>query len=589
MSNKPTIFLLGEYSSGKSSVINSIASAYISNVSIQRETFNKTAYHFSNNGNKQLSRNISDTLDIEHKENETMRNKLELKEEEIGKLITRGDDINSLYTWLKKDFVLYDFPGKNDSDDKSDNSMKLYKSSLEDQHPELVIYLTSAERAFTSSKEVQDFKEIKSKIEEINKSGWFSQLLVVVNKFDKEDDIELNQIYDRISSKIDIPINNIFKYSSHKSFVNALIENKIDCYVPKFAKKEISNIFKNANIITKRNMIDNNNLIKHDKLEYRADLQDSDLEDDLEVVVDNNVDNNVEDNVENKLNNSIIKYIENFNPLSRKRDYCYNVLFPNWLIDVKKIIENTRLNDCIITFNLLIKYCNNNLESIPDDSKILSLFAEYIDYYFLQYTSSKLYFTMLHLLWQFANEKVLIRTLDMLQHVIWVHRDKLHITTHLLLRMLDLHNNDIGGKWDDYLLSFSECHKINSIIYNKGQGFYLTFIKYTEGQEFYHCIDKKICTAFVEYGNYLEVIKYDLSKKYNYLLSLSTLSKSQLTFLDKMNKIQYDKIDLKFKERIKYYLYVVNANFPLNHLLFNEVYEITTIKNATLPLIDFEF
>lgn len=94
-----------------------------------------------------------------------------MDEYKIDDILYRGNESEPLYSWLGIDFIIYDFPGINDADDKF---RELYESKLKSHRPELVIYFTDAKRAFTTSKEISDFNDIKSIVDDINKSGWYS-------------------------------------------------------------------------------------------------------------------------------------------------------------------------------------------------------------------------------------------------------------------------------------------------------------------------------------------------------------------------------------------------------------------------------
>lgn len=68
-----TIFLIGEVSCGKSSLLNALANGLISCTSLQRETFNPTLYHISKKGTYENIITLKDKLESQHNENEKMR------------------------------------------------------------------------------------------------------------------------------------------------------------------------------------------------------------------------------------------------------------------------------------------------------------------------------------------------------------------------------------------------------------------------------------------------------------------------------------------------------------------------------------
>jgi hypothetical protein len=105
-------------------------------------------------------------------------------------------------------------------------------------------------------------------------------LIIVVNKFDTYDS-DLNGIYDKISTRIGLPNNRIFKYSSHCQLVDAIKTQQLDFFVPKFARKEINNILKNSNIIIRKDLIKNDR-IQYTALEYQQELETDESEEEIE-------------------------------------------------------------------------------------------------------------------------------------------------------------------------------------------------------------------------------------------------------------------------------------------------------------------
>ena len=175
--SKPTIFLIGEVSSGKSSFLNSFAGGYISNSSIQRETFNPLWYQFSSTGKEDHVTGITLQLEHKHKQNELFRERIQdLKEEEISSLDHICDDDNPLpIRYNLEDLNIIDFPGINDSDDKTNKFLKAIENRI--HQADLLIYITEATSAFVSSSEILVFQNIIKMINRCKNNGQFIDVI----------------------------------------------------------------------------------------------------------------------------------------------------------------------------------------------------------------------------------------------------------------------------------------------------------------------------------------------------------------------------------------------------------------------------
>jgi len=83
---KITIFLIGKVSSGKSSLLNALSGNFISNVSLQRETFNPINFSFSKEGSVENIIDISNKLAEQHIKNEEKRQNLNKNDTSIESL-----------------------------------------------------------------------------------------------------------------------------------------------------------------------------------------------------------------------------------------------------------------------------------------------------------------------------------------------------------------------------------------------------------------------------------------------------------------------------------------------------------------------
>lgn len=250
-----TIALVGEVSSGKSSFLNSFAIGFVSSVSLQRETFQPLWYQFSKENNMDL-KSLTETINECHVQNEKDRIILSDKKIKPGDLESRVSTIKQIcddkstlpIRYGLNDFNLIDFPGLNDSEDQRGEFMKALTNRMD--MIDIIFYITDAARAFVSSSEVEQFKSIQKMINEQKTASRFVDLIVIVNKFDDQFDEDLNQIYERISPKIGIPKERIFRVSSHKMMLTTAAAYNIDLFVPEYMMKtEIRKIFRNAEII----------------------------------------------------------------------------------------------------------------------------------------------------------------------------------------------------------------------------------------------------------------------------------------------------------------------------------------------------
>ena len=183
------IAFIGKVSSGKSSIINSLLGGFYSSVSLLRDTDKIYEYKISNN--ESLS----------------------------------SDEIHS--NFFPK-ITLLDYPG---IDDSLDPERKFYKMFLDTYHnANVIVYVTDAYKAFIDQSEFDLFKEIKQHIDDHNNKGEYIELIILVNKYHKEE-IELEEIYYRMCKKLSehINIDNIYKFCAYKTFCDMIQykQNKI--------------------------------------------------------------------------------------------------------------------------------------------------------------------------------------------------------------------------------------------------------------------------------------------------------------------------------------------------------------------------
>ncbi len=255
MSFIPNIFLVGEVSSGKSSFLNSLASGFVSCVSLQRETFAPLHYEFRKKGTEEDLNKITISMEEMHSNNQKQREQfgsnikgvLPKKEEPIKyKLPVRHG---------LQEMNIIDFPGLNDSEDTNNTFMKVLEENIHDAH--MIMFITDAEKAFSNASELDTYNKIKKCIEnEYEKNYHFIDLIIVVNKYDEIKDSDIRQIYGRIADKVKSQKDKLFRVSSHKLFVHSIVDRKGYMFIPKFLKTESQKILKNSNVsmngLTKR-------------------------------------------------------------------------------------------------------------------------------------------------------------------------------------------------------------------------------------------------------------------------------------------------------------------------------------------------
>lgn len=286
--SRPTIFFVGEVSSGKSSLLNAIAGGIISNASIQRETIYPEFYKFVSNEETKsypLLKKYVTLLEKKHVKNKNFNLSDKTTIDNISPIITTDSDGDLYYLKAQfglRDFFIADFPGLNDSADANDSFFNLVSDNID--ACDILAYITKAESAFVSQSEIELFKKIKALCDDRrNKYGQHIELCIIINKFDDPYDSDLIEIANEIPNKL---LNNsiddtisIFKISSHKLFIHNIVTHKVSVPVPKFINKEIQKIFQNANVIMTKDQkksIKEHGKISHKYIQFNEDIDKSD-------------------------------------------------------------------------------------------------------------------------------------------------------------------------------------------------------------------------------------------------------------------------------------------------------------------------
>jgi len=184
--SKIKITVAGKVSAGKSSFINTFHYTIcdykntwtpICSVSLQRETFVATEYILEGKINNNIK--FLDSSEIR----KTKLPELTLKKIETG--MVKGN----IYS-------ISDFPGIDDSND----NRKCFEFLLENMG-DITIFVAAADRPFVDKSECEYFEKLCKKSEELNKSGIYNKIIILINKFDYADDNDLDEMYNAVVYK----------------------------------------------------------------------------------------------------------------------------------------------------------------------------------------------------------------------------------------------------------------------------------------------------------------------------------------------------------------------------------------------------
>ena len=247
------VMIIGKVSSGKSSLINSWIGAFISCVSLNRETFSPIIYNLNSEAKLKDAWKLSLQLKDKHEEN--LKNREELSkidgnkdkiknfELNINKLDKNFENIK-LPNIFEKNMEVYDCCGLCDSEDKNNVFEKSIINIISKM--DIVLFVVDATRAFIDKSELDEYNKIKELINKNRKEHTqYTYLGVIVNKYDDIDDEEIGEIYNKIKDKIGNK-EKIYRYSSHLVLSNSIINNGIN--IPNFMIREMKKILKNSSI-----------------------------------------------------------------------------------------------------------------------------------------------------------------------------------------------------------------------------------------------------------------------------------------------------------------------------------------------------
>jgi predicted GTPase len=225
------IGLVGRVSSGKSSFVNALAGGVISNTSLLRETLRPLYYQFGQ-GSESEMRRLGDMLDGSRMSDDQRDAIGSMKEEDIASVTRLSDDEHVLPArYGLPPFTLTDLAGIDDADDVEGKFFHVFEALF--TQFDLIVYLSDASQAFRDASEVAQFKKIKSIEDTWNQQGNYTELLVIINKYETEDeDDDLEKIFKKVCAAGYIDAKKIYRVSSHQLICDNLARHGLEFYVP---------------------------------------------------------------------------------------------------------------------------------------------------------------------------------------------------------------------------------------------------------------------------------------------------------------------------------------------------------------------
>jgi len=553
------IGLIGQVSAGKSSLLNALAGCFISNISLRRETFKPEIYQFSKKGSARNYINILQGLDQRHKNNEKMRETINtIKTESLTTPNIIADDKTILPSYHSFDFMLIDFPGINDADDTDGKFFKCFESNID--LLDIVIYITSAETAFTLTSELEIFKKIQNLIKVKNDNGIYTDLIICVNKYD-DNDSELEKIYEDISKKTQMNKDQIFRISSHKMFMNICITNNLQYRLPDCIKQEFKKICKNSEVSINQSI--DSTYIDFSKIKYHShiDVKDKHCIGDIDglIMKMNDIEKKLLSNKQNKLVDTVLKLIDgyyylnkNISPWDSEFDYHKTYTWYTKFYDYYKKIQNIMdVNDervINIFRKLIVKILNIKISLINCAN---------------QYNYHK---HMLYSLYEIVPKGELKK--EIYNTILYEDTKGTGYTDDIFLLM-----HDVINYTDDYNL-------IRKVLSNAS-----TYTLMGNGIIYYGISDNKIYCI----GNnirYIDILFEKASPEIKKIIKIVTTSAKNLRLLRMHKKVDYLKILKKFNDdtlitKFNYWYQYQEEEGVLNETLFEALpYEIVKLDKV---------
>ena len=286
-----TIGVIGEVSVGKSTLINAILSRYLTSTALKRTTYLPIIFKQAND---------KDDCDI----NDYILNKIKWCNEEAHQDSTSNSPLEFKvdFNFTKNtDFKLIDFAGVNDGIESDDKMEKVFFDNFNDL--DIIFYVSDCTSSMTLKSEREFFSRLVKHIDNGYGKGKYTQLCVLFNKYDDEDD-EIDGIIDSANEYIDDCIDktinqveyNHYKISSEKLMIKNIIKYNPKAMkdIPKTSLKRILTEFhgkRKANSILTSNEIKQTDLdeitFTKDESEFEKELKTMSKKKYLEVIIAN--------------------------------------------------------------------------------------------------------------------------------------------------------------------------------------------------------------------------------------------------------------------------------------------------------------
>lgn len=600
MSFIPNIFLGGEVSSGKSSLLNALASGFISCVSLDVGTFTKSTYQFRETSTDIDFSSVTTSLEQTYEDNQKLRDQPIIPPSQTYIIPSRHSF---------KNMNIIDYPGLNDSQDKDNKFMKMLEENIHEAHA--IFFITSADKAFTNTSELENYNKIKQCIDnEFKKNYHYISLIIIVNKYDDTKDRDIYRIYKRMSTKVTEPI---FRLSSHKLLTQTIIDRQGYMYVPKFLRTEAIKILKNSDISMDQlhknfSKKVTNWTIPHSSLNFvdTTNTDPEDKKDDDEASTDS-----PSYNITGDWDN-LITYLNNFqqNYITQQTDKLKDIIFNKCAtihnmhklsktIDYNLLAQEVFSIEKVLTELYKLYTITSFVESIKEIDDTLSIISTTIDhildYSFTTNKTSTNRFINIEMLYNISPSPIYKR--NILQSIIkHVHQQQISYTTIL----------SVLNKTDMTLLCSLPSGKELILNVLSEHDTYTSKIPFSaNNQENYYRNGQFIKTHFCTSTEPVKTTSWFISLllnsattppelKYTVIISLtSTLTLKKLYFNNTINKKCLDSCQKDLSQMLHSYLYdnYNNKSYHLNHVLFTLKNDLNIIKsckdyNKTLSILN---
>lgn len=247
------VMFVGNISSGKSSVINSLVGGFVASAALARETYNLTSYTMSSEGSDESDKSIkivTSGLATMHKRDQDIINEDILRQIHTEQVFTPRFDLDG--------YQFIDMPA-------ADVDEGVFTDTFSNMH--LIIFVTTAADVFRYESEMRTFRYIHNCINTHNKQGrGYIKFAVLINKYDDIDDEDLQPNHlSALEILKDYPqVTEIFRYSSHKTLLFNCYTHQKDLYCP----TSIDIVRRMKTCVMKTNLIRQDVICTHDEIKW---------------------------------------------------------------------------------------------------------------------------------------------------------------------------------------------------------------------------------------------------------------------------------------------------------------------------------